>query len=167
MRNLISIAFLILSFYSCKSAKVIPEDITHNYVENYINELVGKDVIGENPLVIFNDETLGRLKNVGLNNINLKNIKSYSLIYLKKNSVFYEHLFGEQAKNGVVVFSNNFIRHCGKQPLVYYVMDGNSIGYENSRKINWNTLIRFIHLDDIRDKNGNFVRLNLFNTKMK
>jgi hypothetical protein len=164
VRNLIVISFLILTLYSCKSSNIVPDDVTQSYVVTYIDELVKKDIINENPLIIYNDKTLGSLKTVGLDNINLKHIKKYNLIYLKKNSIFYEHLFGEKARYGVVVFSNNLILHCGKPPSAYYVMDGNSIGYDNIEKIDWNILSRFIHLDDIKDKDGNFIRLNLFNT---
>lgn len=84
MRVTVIISFLVLLLYSYKSYKVENEDVTINYVTTYIDELVKKDIIGDNPLVICNDKVFGELKTIGRNQINLEQIKKYNLNYLKK-----------------------------------------------------------------------------------
>lgn len=84
MRVTVIISFLVLLLYSYKSSKVETEDVTINYVTTYIDELVKKDIIGDNPLVICNDKVFGELKTIGRNQINLEQIKKYNLNYLKK-----------------------------------------------------------------------------------
>jgi hypothetical protein len=79
--------------------------------------------------------------------------------------MFCQYLFGEQTREGVLVFSNTIFLHCGKPPQTYYVMDENSVSYDYITHMSGPLINRCVTLDDIKGKDGNFIRLVVCNIK--
>ena len=167
MKNKILILVLIISFFNCKAPKIKPQSLTLGYFKTYIENLQNNNVLSNNPLLIYNENIIGSLDEVDFSTIDFQLFNVNDLEYLQRNSNFYEFLFGKEARNGVVIIknSNTVYLHCGGRVKKYLVLDGNRIDYPNFDNFNWDNLTRWSNLHDIRNKNGDFIELTIFESK--
>ena len=108
---------LFLLLISCKTKYDPKKEVM---LENYISNLVDKDHINSNPLIVKNGLPLSSYSLIKDSDSISKMFRQKTLTYIKKEYGFFENLWGGDALNGVVLINDKLhIRGYGPKEVIY------------------------------------------------